>query len=58
MLEFIQPEVHRTLKFHQYIVSYTGLIKLKRALRRYVHGMAISPLLSPHFLLVQQLKKT
>lgn len=34
MLESIQPEVHRTLKFHQYIVSYTGLIKLKRALRR------------------------
>ncbi|KAF2488915.1 hypothetical protein BU16DRAFT_531956 [Lophium mytilinum] len=45
MLESIAPEAHRTLKFHQLIFNYTGLIKLKRAIRR-TQLLASSHLLS------------
>jgi anaphase-promoting complex subunit 5 len=40
-LEDLGPTAHRTLKLHQYLVSYSGLLKLKRDLRRY---LAESPL--------------
>ncbi|KAF1811076.1 putative anaphase-promoting complex subunit Apc5 [Eremomyces bilateralis CBS 781.70] len=33
-LHDVDPAVHRTLKFHQYLLSYTGLLKLRRALKR------------------------
>lgn len=36
LVEAIDPAAHRTLKFHQYIFFCTGIIKLKRAIRRSV----------------------
>jgi len=39
LLETIPPSAHRTLKFHQYLVAYSGLLKLKRALH---HGDTMS----------------
>lgn len=35
ILEAIDPSVHKSLKFYQYLVLCTGIIKLKRAIRRY-----------------------
>jgi len=35
ILEAVDPSVHKSLKFHQYLVLCIGLIKLKRAIRRY-----------------------
>ena len=35
ILEAIDPLVHKSLKFHQYLVLSIGLIKLRRAIRRY-----------------------
>ncbi|KAF2839022.1 putative anaphase-promoting complex subunit Apc5 [Patellaria atrata CBS 101060] len=34
IFQSIDPDVHRTLKFHQYLISFSGLLKLRRALRR------------------------
>jgi anaphase-promoting complex subunit 5 len=35
-LDSIDFAVHRSLKFHQYLVLCTGVIKLKQAIRRYI----------------------
>lgn len=35
-LAAIDPSIHKSLKFHQYIFLCTGLIKFRRAIRRYV----------------------
>jgi anaphase-promoting complex subunit 5 len=34
ILEAIDASVHKSLKFHQYLVLCIGLIKLRRAIRR------------------------
>lgn len=34
LLDAIDPAAHRTLKFHQYVFFCTGIVKLKRAIRR------------------------
>jgi anaphase-promoting complex subunit 5 len=34
-LEMIDPAVHKSLKYHQYLVLCNGIIKFKRAIRRY-----------------------
>jgi anaphase-promoting complex subunit 5 len=34
-LEAIDPGVHKSLKHHQYLILCIGVIKLKRAIRRY-----------------------
>jgi anaphase-promoting complex subunit 5 len=36
MLQSIDPSIHKSLKFHQYIVLCIGLIKFRRAIRLYV----------------------
>ena len=35
LLNRTKAEVHRTLKFHQYLTTYTGVLKLKQQLHRY-----------------------
>ena len=35
LLETVDPSVHKRLKFHQYLVLCIGLVKLRRAIRRY-----------------------
>jgi anaphase-promoting complex subunit 5 len=35
MLEAIDPSVYKSLKFYQYLILCIGLIKLRRAIRRY-----------------------
>ena len=35
LLEGIEAGVHRNLKFHQFVVVCVGLVKLRRAIRRY-----------------------
>jgi anaphase-promoting complex subunit 5 len=34
-LEAIDPAIHKSLKYHQYLVLCIGVIKFKRAIRRY-----------------------
>jgi anaphase-promoting complex subunit 5 len=34
ILSALQPQMHRNLRAHQYLVTYSGILKLKRALRR------------------------
>ncbi|KAI9689182.1 MAG: anaphase promoting complex subunit 5 [Bathelium mastoideum] len=34
LLDEVNPEVHRTLKFHQYLTVYSGMLKLKRQLQK------------------------
>jgi anaphase-promoting complex subunit 5 len=36
LLESIDPAVHKSLKYHQYLVLCIGVIKFKRAIRRYM----------------------
>jgi anaphase-promoting complex subunit 5 len=36
LLESIDPAVHKSLKYHQYLVLCIGVIKFKRAIRRYI----------------------
>jgi anaphase-promoting complex subunit 5 len=34
ILSALQPQIYRNLRAHQYLVTYSGILKLKRALRR------------------------
>lgn len=36
LLNNIDPEIHRTLKFHQYLTAYSGMLKLKHELNKCV----------------------
>lgn len=36
VLESIDQAVHKSLKYHQYLVLCVGVIKFKRAIRRYI----------------------
>jgi anaphase-promoting complex subunit 5 len=37
-LEAVDANTHKSLKYHQYLVLCTGVIKFKRAIRRYTFG--------------------
>jgi len=52
-IEGIDAEIHKSLKYHQYLVLCTGVIKFKRAIRRYALG---PPRISSRKLMLQQIQ--
>jgi anaphase-promoting complex subunit 5 len=46
LLESIDPAVHKSLKYHQYLVLCIGVIKFKRAVRRYTLSLSRTPQIS------------
>jgi len=43
-LDSIDPAVHKSLKYHQYLVLCTSVIKFKRAIRRFVSHTPTTPI--------------